>query len=84
MGSITCPGLTLFMEYSTKSMKNPMDTLSLMLETAGQLLEDLGGTLLTDKRTPLTEQTIKHWRMQFDAYQQRKAMGDLLTAPSSV
>ncbi len=80
MGSITCPGLTLFMEYSKNSKINPLHTLTLMLDTARQLSEDLGGQLLTDKLKPLTEYDIRQWRMQFESYEQSKDMGDLLAA----
>lgn len=79
MGSITCPGLTLFMEYSNNSETNPLNTLTLMLDTARQLSEDLGGQLLTDKLKPLTEHDIKRWRIQFEGYEQNKEMRDLLT-----
>lgn len=79
MGSITCPGLTLFMEYSNNSAINPLNTLTLMLDTARQLSEDLGGQLLTDKLKPLTEHDIKGWRLQFENYEQNKEMRDLLT-----
>jgi len=70
MGSITCPGLTLFMEYSNNSEINPLNTLTLMLDAARQLSEDLGGQLLTDKLRPLTEHDIKRWRLQFEGYEQ--------------
>ena len=80
MGSITCPGLTLFMEYSSNSETNPLNRLTLMLDTARQLSEDLGGQLFTDKLKPLTEHDIKRWRIQFEGYEQNKKMGDLLTA----
>lgn len=80
MGSITCPGLTLFMEYSSNSETNPLNSLTLMLDTARQLSEDLGGQLFTDKLKPLTEHDIKKWRIQFESYEHNKKMGDLLTA----
>ena len=80
MGSITCPGLTLFMEYSKNSQTSPLNTLTLMLDAARQLAEDLGGQLFTEDRKPLMEQDIKKWRIQFENYEQNKEMGDLLTA----
>jgi cell division protein ZipA len=80
MGSITCPGLTLFMEYSSNSETDPLNRLTLMLDTARQLSEDLGGQLFADTLKPLTENDIKKWRIQFESYEQNKKMGDLLTA----
>ena len=79
MGSITCPGLTLFMEYTTHNTTNPLNRLTLMMDTARQLSEDLGGQLLTDKSKPLTEQDIKRWRIQFEAYERNKETRDLLS-----
>lgn len=80
MGSITCPGLTLFMEYSNNNQTNPLNILTLMLDTARQLCEDLGGQLLNDNLKPLTEHDVKKWRLQFESHEQQKDMGDLLTS----
>lgn len=60
MGSFTTTGLTLFMQIPT--VKNPPQVFELMLNTANELAEDLGGQLLDDQRQPLTDEKIAKWR----------------------
>lgn len=50
IGAFTCPGLTLFMHAE---IKNPEAIFELMLQTAEQLAEDLGGTICNELRKPL-------------------------------
>lgn len=60
MGSFSTPGLTLFMQIPT--VKNPTQVFDLMLSTANELAEDLGGQLLDEQRQPLTDEKIAKWR----------------------
>jgi len=56
MGGFSTPGLTLF--CSVAKVKEPMKVYELMLSTAAQLAEDLGGRVLNDKRELLTKEHI--------------------------
>lgn len=60
IGGFSCPGLSIFM--SAKQVENPLATFDLMLETAQQLAEDLGGQLYDEHRRPLGETVIKQYR----------------------
>lgn len=60
MGSFTTAGLTLFMQIPV--VKDPRQAFELMLSTAKELIEDLGGELLDDHRQPLNEEKIAKWR----------------------
>lgn len=60
MGSFSTTGLTLFMQIPL--VKNPAQVFDLMLSTANELAEDLGGQLLDEQRQPLTDEKIAKWR----------------------
>lgn len=60
MGGITCPGMCMFM--SPQNVDDPSSTFDLMLETAQQLIDDLGGTLCDENRQPLTEKMLEEYR----------------------
>ncbi|HVV69774.1 MAG TPA: cell division protein ZipA [Gammaproteobacteria bacterium] len=60
MGSFATTGLTLFMQIPT--VQNPTQVFDLMLSTANELAEDLGGQLLDEQRQPLTDEKIAKWR----------------------
>lgn len=62
IGALVCPGLSLFMSISTS--KDPAAIFELILETAQQLSDDLGGTLCDGDRKPLTEDTLAEYRMR--------------------
>src|SRR3989338_6250995 len=53
MGGFSTPGLVLFLRLGI--IRDPMHAFEVMLFTAAQLLEDLGGELLDDRLQPLTE-----------------------------
>lgn len=60
MGAFTSPALTLFMQ--TADVQNPAQTYNMMLATAKELTEILGGSLLDENKVPLTEQKVEDWQ----------------------
>ncbi len=75
MGETYCRGLTLFMAF--EDQKNLPKTFSLMLETARQLTEDLGGNIYDDSNHKLTSITFEKWRAKIRLYQGSKYSYDL-------
>jgi FtsZ-interacting cell division protein ZipA len=43
-----------------------------MLETAGQLIEDLGGELLDEQQLPVNDESIKHWHEKIRVFEERQ------------
>ncbi len=60
IGGFACKGLTLFLHLD--NTPNLSSNFELMLGTARQLAQDLGGELFDEQRQPLTDQTIRHYR----------------------
>jgi len=60
VGAICCPGLSLFMRVS--ATEYPDQVFTLMLETAQQLADDLGGELCDHTRQPLTIETVTEYQ----------------------
>jgi len=60
MGSFKCLGLMVFMQLNPK--KQLMVTFDLMLDTAKQLVEELGGEIYDDLNQPINTATIKKLR----------------------
>lgn len=60
MGSFRCLGLMVFMKLKPK--KKLMMTFDLMLDTARQLAEELGGEIYDDLNQPINATTIKRLR----------------------
>jgi len=56
MGSFSCPGLTLFLLVET--LRDPVQAFDIMLETANQLKEDLGGVLWNADRENMSDAQI--------------------------
>lgn len=75
MGGFATPGLTLFMEVN--KLREPLQAFDLMIDTAKQLVEDLGGEIWDDERKPLSEQKIAQWREQIASQEQRSQSADL-------
>ena len=75
MGELSCTGLTMFMQC--KDQQNPRNTLDLVIETAKQLIDDLGGKLIDDQNQPLNPTTIQNWQAQIQAYEENKYSYDL-------
>ena len=53
MGAFSCPGLILFLRVN--EVGNPIKAFEVMLDTAGQLVEDLGGEVMDENRIRLTK-----------------------------
>ena len=67
MGGFSTKGLTLF--FSTNKVKEPLKVFELMLNTAAQLAEDLGGRVLDEERQLLSKAKIveiSKWIRQFE------------------
>jgi cell division protein ZipA len=62
MAEFFTPGLTLFAEMD--KVEDPVGTFDLMLETAIQLADGLGGTLYEGRTSPLTTAAIERIRQQ--------------------
>lgn len=75
MGAFSCRGLSLF--FSTSDVAEPLNTLDCLLETVDQLVEDLGGQVLDDKRAPLTPERIRQYREQLRVLENKKTTADL-------
>lgn len=56
MGAFSCTGLVLFFEVH--KVKDPKKAFEIMIDTAAQLAEDLGGDVLDENRVELSEEKI--------------------------
>ena len=59
MGGFSCSGLVMTMTLEGSNLSRILD---LMLNTATELAEDLGGELLDENQSPLNDEIIKQWR----------------------
>jgi cell division protein ZipA len=75
MGEFVTPALYLFMRISLQA--DVSKTFDLMLETAHQLIDDLGGEILDDKREPITDEKIDAIRDKIIQYEQSQHTADL-------
>lgn len=75
MGGFTTSGLSLF--FQANQVEEPLEVYELMLRTAGQLVEDLGGQVLDGKREPLTPATVVQHRKDLREYEGSKQATDL-------
>ena len=66
IGGFSCRGLTMFMQYDRIS--DPVNALEIMVDTAVQLQEELGGRLLAGDRQPLDDQIIARHRQQIESF----------------
>lgn len=69
MGAFSGTGLVMFMQLGHK--KKLMNTFDLMLDTARQLIEDLGGELLDLHDRPLDAAIIKQWRERICTFEEK-------------
>lgn len=65
MGGFSTTGLALF--FKIDKVADPFAAYEMMLQTAGQLVEDLGGQVLDDSQNVLTPQTVIKTREQLRA-----------------
>jgi len=75
MGAFSCKGLCLF--FTASSVEEPLSTFDCLLETLDQLVEDLGGQVLDEKRVLLTKDRMVKYRQQIRAYENGKMTADL-------
>jgi len=77
MGSFSCPGLTLFMVL--KDISDPMKAFDTMLETARQLLEDLGGEARDDHRQALNMDKVSQIRARIKKFEEDQRVPDFFS-----
>ncbi|PIZ03862.1 MAG: cell division protein ZipA [Gammaproteobacteria bacterium CG_4_10_14_0_8_um_filter_38_16] len=77
MGAFSCPGLSLF--FSASNVTEPLATLDCLLETLDQLVEDLGGRVLDEKRELFTKDRMIKYRQQLRAFENSKNTADLFS-----
>lgn len=76
MGAFSCKGLVLFMK--PKILTNPTKVFELMLETADELISDLGGKVLNDKQQLLKKADVLRCHQQLSAYENSIKASDLV------
>jgi len=67
MGNCTCQGLTIFMNITEH--KNSTAVFEIMLDTAKQLLDDLGGEIRDERHLLLDQSVIERWRKRIRNYE---------------
>ena len=67
MGDFNCPGLSLFITLNNHVY--PSVNFELMLDTARQLMEDLGGTLLDENQATLIPEKIQQIREKIKRFE---------------
>ena len=67
MGDFNCPGLSLFITLNNHVY--PSVNFELMLDTARQLMEDLGGVLLDENQAPLIPEKIQQIREKIKRFE---------------
>ena len=75
MGSFSCKGLCLF--FAASEVNEPLSTMDCLLETIDQLVEDLGGNVLDEKRAIFTKEKMVGLRQQLRAFETRKTTVDM-------
>lgn len=75
MGGFSCPGLILFLDLNKVQM--PKKAFEIMLETVGQLSEDLGGEVLDESRQPLSKEKAVKLSQMIRQFEQDQPTPDL-------
>ncbi len=81
MGGFSTMGLSLF--FRADEIDDPLAVYELMLQTAGQLVEDLGGHVLDENRDLLTPATVVEQRRQLREYTESQYVPDLFEVTES-
>ena len=76
IGAFSCKGLVLFMK--PKEVDNPTKVFELMLETADELISDLGGTVLNEKQQLLKKDDVVQCHQQLSTYENATKTSDLV------
>jgi len=79
MGAFSTPGLSLF--FSVMKVDDPIAVYEFMLQTAGELVEDLGGCVLDEQRQLLTPATVMYQRRLLREYVSSQQVPDLFETP---
>lgn len=74
MGAFSCPGLSFFMQLN--SQRDNLQSFELMLDTANELLEGLGGELRDEHYKPLTMDKITEYRLRIRGFQESTRLPD--------
>lgn len=77
IGGFYSKALTLFLQPA--EVADPAKAYEMMLDTADQLVEDLGGTVLDEKRALLKKEAVLSIHQKLRAYMQDKQSLDLFT-----
>lgn len=75
MGSFSTPGLSLF--FCASDVEDPIAIYELMLQTSGQLVEDMNGHVLDESRHLLTPAKVVEQRQQLRQYMECQQVLDL-------
>lgn len=75
MGGFSCPGLTLFMML--KDLEDPLVAFEVMLETAEQLVDGLGGVVLDDQKQALTKDYVVRIRQDIREHVEQQRVPDM-------
>lgn len=75
MGAFSSQGLCLF--FTASSVEEPMSTFDCLLETIDQLVEDIGGQVLDEKRALFTKDRMVKYRQQIRTFETGKTTADL-------
>jgi cell division protein ZipA len=77
IGNWSCSGLILFMKLNQG--KEHKKILNLMLETANQLAEDLGGAITDEEQQPITTNTLAGWQTKINRFEAGQKSDDLFS-----
>lgn len=77
MGTFSCKGLCLF--FKASAVDEPLSTFDCLLETVDQLVEDIGGDVLDEKRERFTKERMIKYRQQIRAFENSRMTADLFS-----
>jgi len=80
VGALQCLGFTLF--FSITRVENPTTVLNLMVDTAQNIAEELGGKLYTQTHQLLTNEQLKRLHCNVQLLQEKLHTPDLFTQTS--
>ena len=75
IGALRCPGLCCF--FSVQQVSDPIEVFELMLETANNLAEELGGQVCNAKRKPISDDELLGLRLKVRRLQESRHTPDL-------
>lgn len=81
IGALECLGFTFF--FSVKRVENPVAVLNVMVETANNIAEELGGNLYTQAHQLLTDEQLQRLYCNVKLLQEKLHTPDLFAESSS-